>query len=357
MSLITDKEFVRMFEFTRIPPLMAEVFLSGYQDVEVFLMFDGEWWSSYISNESLQRTNIEGYKLFGAKEDIESFKQSFYDYRSKASIRFEDISSSEIVTAEMFTEFMELWKEMYHYYRRTEFFYVDGVFGNADQTIEQKELAEDFGRFKFEAREMLNEIWFGGRQWYLRLGKMLSKKLNLSEDDIAYLKIDEIVDLLNNPSIDSPDISERKKAYTMYNKGGSIKFEYGNEALIEISHFRSRVEKGALIGNVANKGYAKGKAKILIFDSSKPDLISKIISETETGDILCAETTSPEWMPACKKAGALVTAQGGLLSHAAIVSRELNIPCIVGVSNILKVVKDGDMIEVDANKGIVKILS
>jgi pyruvate,water dikinase len=77
----------------------------------------------------------------------------------------------------------------------------------------------------------------------------------------------------------------------------------------------------------------------------------------KNGQILVAETTSPELLPACKKAGAIVTNQGGLLSHAAIVSRELKIPCIVGVGNATDVLHDGDEVEVDADKGIVKILN
>ena len=76
----------------------------------------------------------------------------------------------------------------------------------------------------------------------------------------------------------------------------------------------------------------------------------------QKGDILIAETTSPEVMPACSKAAAIVTNQGGLMSHAAIVSRELNIPCIVATENATSIFRTGDQVEVDANKGVVKIL-
>ena len=59
---------------------------------------------------------------------------------------------------------------------------------------------------------------------------------------------------------------------------------------------------------------------------------------------------------ACKKASAILTNQGGLMSHAAIVSRELGIPCIVGLGNATEILNDGDLIEVNANKGVIKIL-
>lgn len=72
------------------------------------------------------------------------------------------------------------------------------------------------------------------------------------------------------------------------------------------------------------------------------------------GDILVSIATDPDIVPAMKKAAAIVTEQGGVTSHAAIVSRELNIPCVIGTKIATRVLKDGDRVEVDANKGIVK---
>jgi pyruvate,water dikinase len=67
--------------------------------------------------------------------------------------------------------------------------------------------------------------------------------------------------------------------------------------------------------------------------------------------------TTPEYVPIMKMASAIVTDEGGISCHAAIVSRELKIPCVIGTKNATKVLKTGDEIEVDAEKGIVKILS
>ncbi len=66
--------------------------------------------------------------------------------------------------------------------------------------------------------------------------------------------------------------------------------------------------------------------------------------------------TSPEYIFLIKLSKAIVTDAGGLTSHAAIVSRELGIPCIAETKIATKVLKDGDLVEVDANKGIVKII-
>ncbi len=65
---------------------------------------------------------------------------------------------------------------------------------------------------------------------------------------------------------------------------------------------------------------------------------------------------TPVSVPAMKNAGAIITDEGGITSHAAIVSRELGIPCVIGTKIATKVLKDGDLVEVKANHGIVKII-
>lgn len=77
------------------------------------------------------------------------------------------------------------------------------------------------------------------------------------------------------------------------------------------------------------------------------------ISQVEEGDILVTEMTNPDMVPAMKKARAVVTDEGGRTCHAAIVSRELQIPCIVGAKNATQVLKDGIEVTVDATRGIV----
>jgi len=72
------------------------------------------------------------------------------------------------------------------------------------------------------------------------------------------------------------------------------------------------------------------------------------------GDVLVSGSTNPDLLPAMKKAAAFVTDIGGITSHAAIVARELRIPCVVGAKIATKVLKDGDKVNVDANHGIVK---
>ena len=84
--------------------------------------------------------------------------------------------------------------------------------------------------------------------------------------------------------------------------------------------------------------------------------IMKEVIEMKKGEVLVANQTRPFMMPAIYKASAIVTEEGGITSHAAIVSREFNLPCIVGAHNATSVFRTGDKILVDANKGIAKKL-
>jgi len=72
------------------------------------------------------------------------------------------------------------------------------------------------------------------------------------------------------------------------------------------------------------------------------------------GNILVASSTTPDLLALVHKASAIVTDEGGMLSHAAIISRELKIPCIIGTSRATQFIKNGEKIEVDANAGIIK---
>ena len=101
-------------------------------------------------------------------------------------------------------------------------------------------------------------------------------------------------------------------------------------------------------GSVAFGGLVRGIIKIV---NSIQDMW-----KVEQGDILVTVNSNPSIMPALKKAGAIVADEGGVMCHAAIIARELKKPCIIGTKFATQVLKDGMLVEVDASKGIVKIL-
>lgn len=100
-----------------------------------------------------------------------------------------------------------------------------------------------------------------------------------------------------------------------------------------------------LQGQGASPGIATGPVKIV----QSPKNIGKV----KKGDILVSKMTSPDYVPAMKRAAAIVTDEGGITSHAAIVSRELGIPCVVGTGEATKILKDGLVVTVDGKAGVV----
>jgi len=121
---------------------------------------------------------------------------------------------------------------------------------------------------------------------------------------------------------------------------------HGAEGEVKREERRDFVKEDILVrGLGVSPGQGSGKANIV--------LDVKDISNLENGDVLVTEMTTPDWVLAMKIASAVVTNLGGKTCHAAIVSRELGIPCIVGTENATKVLKHGEMVTVDGQRGLV----
>ena len=111
---------------------------------------------------------------------------------------------------------------------------------------------------------------------------------------------------------------------------------------------RTTKPAASVSGQTGCSGKAKGKVCIVEADS--------IDNSFPEGSILVCKVTTPAFVPLMKKASAIVTDQGGILSHAAIVARELKKPCIVGTGNATKVLVDSQLVSVNATAGTVKAL-
>ena len=127
---------------------------------------------------------------------------------------------------------------------------------------------------------------------------------------------------------------------------GAIAKQYTDE--IDTTLNKVDTDVSEFSGNPTSPGVVRGKVRIAL----NPDESKNILD----GEILVCGMTSPDYVPAMKHAGAIVTDEGGLLSHAAIISRELGKPCVVGTKVATKVLKSGYLVEIDANNGIIKIL-
>jgi len=103
-----------------------------------------------------------------------------------------------------------------------------------------------------------------------------------------------------------------------------------------------------ITGNPASGGYAKGQVRKI--------MALKHLDNFHPGEILVSPMTMPDFVPAMKKAAAIITDEGGITCHAAIIARELKVPCVVGTKIATAVLQNGDLVEVDANLGIIRII-
>ena len=111
---------------------------------------------------------------------------------------------------------------------------------------------------------------------------------------------------------------------------------------------KTNIEKDVIKGSIAYKGKVQGKVRILKRKMQVGELVK--------GEILVSPMTTPDFISDIKYAGAIITDEGGITCHASIISRELKKPAIIGTKIATKVLHDGDLVEVDADKGVVKIL-
>ena len=179
--------------------------------------------------------------------------------------------------------------------------------------------------------------------------KELSKRNGYGFEELCHTTFRETEDLLVGQKITPEILKSRTKCMVHLMNTNEEVILNGKEAEELYDYIEKSlhpVDVNEIKGTIACPGKAKGIARV-VMDVNK-------INTFNQGDILIASMTRPEYTPLMRKAGAIVTNEGAVTSHAAIVSRELKIPCIIGTKIATQVIKDGDLVEVDADKGIVR---
>ncbi len=179
-----------------------------------------------------------------------------------------------------------------------------------------------------------------------------ARRLGLDKNDLEWLLYDEVKDLLQGKKFNKEEIKRRRQAVCIIISKDGIKIWSGAAALKKYKK-ELPAEVGGLKelkGTGVTKGKVKARVKIC---SGAIEAFEKV----KKGDILVCGMTLPDYVPVMKRASAIITDEGGITCHAAVVSRELKIPCVVGTKIATQVFKDGDLVEVDAEQGIVKKLN
>lgn len=353
---IKSTDCVRMFESTGMPFLINTIALEHYKPLKVIVIFRNNLWTTYLPKKVQEETLKEGVSLFSNRKKFKKYVEEFNDYKKRSTSFFEKLTSKKKIEKDDLKKFFNFISELWLYYKKTEFFYVDEAYKKSQTDKTTAKNLKHLEKIKNSGREHLNRMIFGNFSYLAKILNKISKQFDIDIDSLFWSSKDEVLGLYDDIKIDKEKIKKRKDAYAFLILNGNMIIYEGKKAKEFISSFIFEESKNLIKGVPANPGKVRAKAKVMKYGADTFDKVSQLIKEMDVGDILVAETTSPEIMPACKKASAILTNQGGLLSHAAIVSRELNIPCIVGLGNITHLVKDGDLLEVDANNGTVKIL-
>lgn len=162
----------------------------------------------------------------------------------------------------------------------------------------------------------------------------------------------EIIAVASGQKVNKKQVANRRNYYALWLDNKKINEYYGASARILIKNFlqhqkETNVQEAR--GLVVSRGKKPVRGRVRIIRNAFDDA-----EKMNPGDILVATMTSPEFIMLMKRASAIITDAGGMTSHAAIVSRELGIPCIVGTKIATQIFKDGDLVEVDVENGIVK---
>lgn len=192
--------------------------------------------------------------------------------------------------------------------------------------------------------------------YHLPLLYEVANRLKLTKDEVKLLSFEEIIDgLLGRISSQKLKgfIKNRQRGWAILMRDGKLATVCGVKEIIEaMERFQIIAPTSAMQkivkGSVASRGKAIGRVKI----------VKKIseLSKVEKGDILVVKMTTPDYMVGIHKAAAIITDEGGVTCHAAIVSREFNIPCITATRNATQILADNDLVEVDAMAGIVRVI-
>lgn len=177
-----------------------------------------------------------------------------------------------------------------------------------------------------------------------------------STDDLVFLSPSEIENsILQGCSvIDLLEINQRKQGFSILLVDGDFHISSGKDNT-ELQNFFNKFKKkdinsdiNQISGQIGFQGLFKGKVKVVLNNSDFLDL--------GEGDIIVSRMIPLDAIDKVRKSGAIIADLGGVLSHAAVIARELKKPCIIGTKIATQVLKDGDMVEVDADNGVVRVL-
>ena len=209
--------------------------------------------------------------------------------------------------------------------------------------LKSMELSRLLAEWQDERKQSSMTFMYGGVQ----LMKEIASRLEREWEEVACLTPREVLKALDGKLVSAAEMRGRRAFSAIIATRGHAVALFDDDAklLYDSLMQKSKHETLQLEGMTASIGANPVvRAKCRIVNDPEKDVI-------EEGEVLVASMTRPEFVPLMKKASAVVTNEGGLTCHAAIVAREFNLPCIVGTKHATRVFKTGDLLEVNTRHG------
>jgi phosphohistidine swiveling domain-containing protein len=336
---------------------VSQLFMYQYKKLDCLLIYCNGTWQTFLPKKVFQRLLVEGKRFYCDRTAFLNWKMAFDTYMSECQKFLEKYKTMPTtITKQVFEEITETVQLFWTFYYKTEFFYSNQAYEDAkkpDAPSDLKKNLEELEDIKTRGRLLLNEFTLSVTSILMRIMHALSQQYNIPFDLIGGLSYDELIELIEKDSVKMDKAKQRQECFAIAgDKDQLAEFTYEQSKKI-CQSFTKASQTDILKGTIAYKGKVQGKVIIVPSQLFTKEFIQERLNKMNEHNILVAHTTSPDLILLCKKATAIITDQGGLGSHAAIVSREFKIPCIVGTKNATKIFKDGDLVEVDANVGIV----
>lgn len=354
--LYSVSDYVLEFEAEGLKPLFQELMYKKYYPENSVMTYRDNILQSLIPKDVWQEMGESGLEALS-----DPTNHLFADAASNVKEQKEALSGLDLsrdFSKEDMVEIFDVFGSAAKSYGYFNVAYLELASAQADANQQIAENLQKIEQVKNKIKDDFNKIFFfENSYWSIFLGN-ISKQFGVGEELLEWHLKDELLALFDRALFSETDKKQREKAYVFYKED----FLQGDEALDFITAFRGDDKKTAdkeLRGTVANIAAGKVIARVKKINVNYEDFeeTRKKMEEMKEGEILVSRTTDPSIIEACKKASAIITDVGGMLSHAAITSRELGIPCIVGTQNASKILQDGDKVEVDAGAGIVRRLS
>lgn len=315
--------------------LSVSIWYKWYGGNDALCFYSENELHGYILDAEYTRLSTEGKMLLKKKQFVPQLSATFQQLTTEVAESISHVRS-ELNQHEHLVISADLLERCYKSYFFTEEYYTGGLTVDSDM-----ELINAIGKLRFT----FIDTCIQATENVYQIASSLANK-----HDVTFYTINELLGGKN-----AVDVRDRKNNFLLIQKNQKLELIEGSlaaqtfNALVDDKIERNHVLKGmgASMGKVSGVVY--------LLNISSPNLIQDI-ENMPKDSILVTETTQPQLIMACKKAKAIITNEGGILSHAAIISRELGIPCVVGTRVATRLLHNGQFVEVNGAEGQVKLI-